>query len=224
MQKLVAAGVTQQKSDLLRGLGRPPGSMISGVAELVSLRETLTMLGVARYFDAEILVSSDSRATSLTAPLRLLKEANFLEGPVTETLLRLNGVGGLGLLPMKRIKQLRRRGGAVRSFVTEVLGDTEPARPFTSAESYRDLLNEVTATRFAELAQAEVNSRRRDEQFSAIAGTGVTLAGTVFPPLGVAGFAQPILSWTPGGRQRRRLLVFLTKLKRASAPKHRPER
>ncbi len=198
----------------MRGLGRDPGSLVSGVAEIVSLRETLTTLGVARFFAADVLVSTPSRSMSLVAPLKLLREADLVEGPIMDTLLKMNGIGGLGRLSMRDVRRLRKHGEAVRGFVDAVSRELDFDRPFMSDAQQPELLDSVTAANFAATATRYVADKERAGHAATVGGVAVTLAGTVFPPLGVAGFAQPLLEWNPSGRERRRLLVFLTKLKR----------
>lgn len=221
LQRLVTDGVARQKADLARGLGRKPGSMVSGVAELVTLRETLWTLGVARFFGTEILVSSSARSASLVAPLQLLKRADLVRGPVTEQLLELNGVSGLAALSDRDIRTLRRKGSGVRRFVDAVSRDVEGREPFIDSEDAEAVLRDLTAQHFAAVVGESVRHEKRMSLRSGVSGTAVTIAGLVYPPLGLAGFAQPLLEWNPSGRERRRLVVFLTKLQRKTAKRAR---
>jgi hypothetical protein len=222
VQSRVAEGVAKQRTELARGLGHRPGEMMSGVAEIVALRETLWTLGVARYFSADLLVSTSARSESILAPLRLLRQADMVRGPATETLLGMRGISGLSLLSSSDIKRLRRKGGSVRRAVDLIAREAEESEPFVDGE-LDELVRELTERHYTTLLGKEVESLRRSSRLSRIGGGVLTVAGIVFPPLSAAGFAQPILEWNPHGRDQRRLLLFLTRLQRKAAKRTRKQ-
>ena len=217
VQARVTAGVERHKADLARGFGRKPGAMVSGVAELVSLRETLYTIGVARYFTADVLVSSEARSARVAAPLKMLKRADLVNGPITEKLLEWHGISGLGLLSARDIKILRKRAEPVRVFVDKVSRMSEDAEPFVSAGEVDDLLREVAVEEYVRAVGKEKRGEQVDKAKSSATGTAITMAGMAYPPLGLAGFAAALMEWKPSGDVDRQLLVFMTKLKKRTA-------
>lgn len=226
LQERIRDGVGKQRDQLARGLGHAPGDMMSGVAEIVSLRSTLWTLGLARYFDSELLVSTEAYERRIVEPLHLLRMAEQVREPVTEQLLELNSISGLSLLEIRDIKSLQRRNAGIRETVDAISRQIENKQPFEAAaidQSARDLTDE----HFRELLRKEAKGQRRLDRASAV-GTGlVTIAGFAIPALSLASFAQPILEWLPARRPERRLLIFLSRLehrttKRREAPKDRP--
>jgi hypothetical protein len=214
LQARVTEGVQRHKADLARGLGRKPGAMVSGVAELVSLRETLYTIGVARYFSADVLVSTEARSALVAAPLKMLKRAEAVNGPITRKLLELHGIAGLELLSTRDIKKLRKRSAPVRAFVEKVSRVSEGNEPFVAAGEVEELQREVAIEEYVRcLVKAQRGERRK--KLRASAGDGaITIAGMTYPPLALAGFAAALMRWKPSRDVDRQLLVFMSKLQK----------
>lgn len=216
LQGRIREGVGKQRDQLARGLGHAPGDMMSGVAEIVSLRSTLWTLGLARYFDSESLVSTNAYQRRIVEPLHLLRVAEQVREPVIEKLLELNSVSGLSLLEVQDIKKLQRRNAGIREMVDAISQQVESDEPFEAigiGESARELTDE----HFRDLLRKEAKAHRRLDRASAV-GTGVvTIAGFALPALSLASFAQPILEWIPTRRPERRLLIFLSRLESKTA-------
>jgi hypothetical protein len=216
LQERIRDGVGKQRDQLARGLGHAPGDMMSGVAEIVSLRSTLWTLGLARYFDSELLVSTEAYERRIVEPLHLLRMAEQVREPLTEKLLELNSISGLSLLEVRDIKSLQRRNAGIREAVDAISRQIEDSEPFEAAaidQSARDLTDE----HFRELLQKEAKGHRRLGKVSTL-GTGIiTIAGFAIPALSLASFAQPILEWIPARKPERRLLIFLSRLENRTA-------
>jgi hypothetical protein len=220
LQERIREGVGKQRDQLAKGLGHAPGEMMSGVAEIVALRSTLWTLGLGRYFDAELLVSTQARERRLIEPLNLLKKVEQVREPVTERLLELEAISGLSLLKVRDIKKLRRKSSGVREFVDAVARDAEDKGPFESA-AVGELARELTEEHYRQALQRAARSQRLLGGVTSAASGAITIAGFAVPALGLASFAQPILEWMPTHKPERRLLIFLSGVSRRTGKRRR---
>src|SRR5882724_3895861 len=56
LQRGIVTGVSLYHDDMLRGIGRPPKALVSGISEFVSLRDSLWTIGLARFLGADYLL------------------------------------------------------------------------------------------------------------------------------------------------------------------------
>lgn len=215
LQTGVRAGVAIYRRDLLRGAGRPEGTLISGISEFVSLQDSLWTIGLARYVGADCLLASTGRSLALSAPLRHLVALGNLTGPVSKTIMELHGIGPLAHLSVKDLDRLSRYKPVTRSVIADVVEQVE-SDVFSTLDHQRYVETAVRSTQrhYAELLGDTVHRAARHSGLGNAVGLGITIAGTIFPPLGTLSFMEPLMAWDPHGRAGRRLVVFLTKLRK----------
>jgi hypothetical protein len=215
LQSDIQVGVSLYRDDMLRGIGRPAHALISGISEFVSLQNSLWIVGLARFLGADYLLSSDSRSSALSWPLRQLASAGNIVGPISKTVMELNDVGSLTMLSMSDISSLRRFKPTARALIADVLNDVESDLSASfDQQRYVEAAIESTRWHYARLLNESVRQASRNANTNNALGVSITVAGTVFPPLNALSFVQPLMSWTTGGRSGRRLVSFLTKMKR----------
>lgn len=215
IQSGVQEGVSAYRLDLLRGVGRREGAMLSGVTEFVMLRDSLWSVGLARYVGADFLLSSEVRTGTFLAPLRRLSDLGSVLGPVSQTIMELHGIERLAGLTVGDIRGLRKYLPTTRQLLTNVAQNAEDHfATTTDRKRYVDQIVDSARQHYAAAMGHAVENAERADLTSDASGVAVTIAGMVFPPLQVLSFAQPLMSWSPHGREGRRLVMFLTKLKR----------
>jgi hypothetical protein len=218
LQRGVRAGVAIYRDDLLRGVGKPANSMISGISEFVSLQDSLWTLGLARFFDTDCLLSSDNRSMALSAPMRRLAAAGTITGPVTSTIMEMHAVGSLLHLSVADIDKLSRYKPATRAMVADVVTKAEHNVLDTlDYKRYIETAIESARQQYVELLGDTVQRGNRRANYGQAMGLSVSIAGTIFPPLGALSFVEPVLSWDPHGRTGRRFIAFLTKLRKRTS-------
>jgi hypothetical protein len=218
LQRGVRAGVAIYRDDLLRGVGKPANSMISGISEFVSLQDSLWTLGLARFLDTDCLLSSDNRSMALSAPMRRLAAAGTITGPVTSTIMEMHEVGSLLRLSVSDIKKLSRYKPATRALIADVVTKTEDNVLDTlDYKRFIEAAVESSRRQYVELLGDVIQRGSRRAGYGQAMGLSVSIAGTIFPPLGALSFVEPVLSWDPRGRTGRRFIVFLTKLRKRTS-------
>lgn len=211
----IEVGVELYREDILRGVGHKAGSMMSGISEFVSLRDSLWTVGLARFAGAEYLLSSDTRSLALSAPVKRLAALGAVTGPVSETIMQMHGMGALSVLTVRDIERLRRFKPATRTVISQILKEVRSDTISSLDQStYFEAAVERTREYYAQLLAESVRSASRSGAINDALGLGISIAGTIFPPLGTLAFAQPLMSWSPHGRSTRRLVVFMAKLKK----------
>lgn len=212
----VQVGVSLYRQDTLRGVGGRPRRMMSGISEFVSLRDSLWTIGLAKALDAEYLLSSETRSLSLSAPLRRLESMGRIAGPISETIMELHQIGSLLELSVEDVDRLRKFKPTARALIGDIIQDVDrsPTRLYLDQEAYLNSAIEATRRHYSELVTEAVRSSSRSSAINNVVGLGISIAGTIFPPLSSLAFAQPLMSWDPHGRSGRRLVSFLTKLRK----------
>lgn len=214
----VRVGVSMYREDALRGTGHKPRTMMSGISEFVSLRDSLWTIGLGRALDAHYLLSSETRSMSLSAPLRRLETLGRLAGPISQTVMELHGVGSLLKLSIEDVDRLRKFKPTARALIGDIIDDVgKDSIALQDQQAYLDAAVEATRRHYLQLVEEAVQTSSRSAAIGNTVGLGISIAGTIFPPLGTLSFAQPLMSWDPHGRSGRRLVSFLTKLKKRVA-------
>lgn len=211
----VRDGTSRYRNDLMRGVGRPTGSMMSGVTEFVQLQEMLWTFGLSRALDTDFLLSTQRRSTQVQAPILRLSPVARAADPASETIMQLHGIGPLRDLSVRDLKRLRRSLPAIRAQLTRIAleADRDVLTPADSRKMSEAVAREARA-RYAELMRVKEKGEAATSRRSTLTGLGITVAGTIFPPLGALGFIQPLLSLDPRHREERRFVLFLRRLRR----------
>lgn len=217
LQEAVREGTARYRDDLMRGIGRRPGSMTSGITEFVQLQETLWTIGLSRVLGTDFLLSTDRRASQIESPIMKLDPVGSAVRPVSETIMQLHGIGPLTNLTVRDLKRLRKRLPAVRRELTRIAiaADRELLTPTDSRRFSEAVVREASA-RYAEIMGTRVDDDAATTRRSSVLGVGLTVAGTIYPPLSALGFVQPLLSWDPRRREQREFVLFLRKLRKFS--------
>jgi hypothetical protein len=211
----IQVAVSLYRDDLLRGMGRPAQTMMSGISEFVSLQNSLWTIGLARFLSTDYLLSSDSRSLAVSWPLRQLAAAGNAVEPVSRTIMELHDVGSLTLLSVSDIARLRRFKPTARALIADVVNEVEGDVGIAlDQQRFVDAAVESTRRHYTELLGEAVQQTSRNANTSNMVGLGITVAGTIFPPLNALSFMQPLIGWNAGGRPGRRLVTFLAKLKK----------
>lgn len=215
LQENVREGTARYRDDLMRGIGRRPGSMMSGITEFVQLQETLWTIGLSRVLDTEFLLSTERRSAQIESPIMKVDPVSSAVRPVSETIMQLHGIGPLTNLSVRDLKRLRKRLPAVRRELRRIAieADRELLTPKDSRRFSEAVTREARA-RYAEIMGIVVEDHAVTTRRSNLTGVGLTVAGTIYPPLSALGFFQPLLSWNPRHREQRQFVLFLRKMRK----------
>jgi hypothetical protein len=211
----IRVGVSLYRQDTLRGAGRKPRSMISGISEFVSLRDSFWTVGLAHTMGAEYLLSSDTRSIALAAPLRRLQAIGQISGPISSTIMKLHEIGSLTALSIEDINKLRRYKPTARALIADIVHDVDAdILNSLDPQTYLEAAVDSTRRHYTMLLNDAVKTSAKTALAGNLAGIGVSIAGTIFPPLGSLSFAEPLISLDPRGKSGRRLVSFLAKLRK----------
>lgn len=215
LQSGVRESVHSYRDDVMRGIGRKPGSMTSGITEFIQLQETFWTLGLSRSLGADSLLSTQRRADQIMSPLLRDGFVSDTLGPVSETIMQLKGVGPLASLSMRDLRRLRKHLPSVRRELASIAAraNRQVLTP-KDARRYSQIVAETAQKRYAEILGEKLAADRTAALRSTAGGVGVTVAGTIFPPLGALGFVQPLLALSPTHRDQKHFLLFLSKLQK----------
>lgn len=217
LQENVREGTARYRDDLMRGIGRRPGSMMSGITEFVQLQETLWIIGLSRVLGTDFLLSTQQRSSRIESPIMKADPVGSAVTPVSETIMQLHGIGPLANLRVRDLKRLRRRLPTVRQELTRIAieADRELLTP-TDSRRFSEAVTREARARYAEVMGTKVDDDAATARRSSVVGVGLTVAGTIYPPLSALGFAQPLLSWNPRHRKQHQFVLFLRKLRKVT--------
>lgn len=215
LQSGVRESIHAYRDDVMRGVGKRPGAMTSGITEFIQLQETFWTLGLSRSLGADSLLSTERRADQITSPLLRDGLVSDALGPVSETIMHLHGVGPLSSLSTRDIRRLRKHLPSVRRELADIAvrANRQVLTP-KDARRYSEIVAETAQKRYAEIVGVKLGQNTAAARRSTASSLGVTVAGTIFPPLGALGFVQPLLSLSPTHRDEKHFLLFLGKLQK----------
>ncbi len=192
------------------------GVRLEGITEYVSLQGSLWSLGLANIVGADQILTTTARDSALDMQLAKAKTVSGLTQPVVESLMQLTNIGSLVDLTVDELLSLRRALPFVREYLLSTIQRATDGLGLPSSEALSQEVTSRVEREFMHLVIDQVPTGRKRATSMAVDWTA-TVLGLTKPILSVASFAAPVMRWALDRRGNRRVVVFVTKLRRVTA-------